>query len=40
MNSKATVVMDDLQDMGNLNPHGEIQLANGQESQNKQNIQG
>ena len=30
-NSKAVVAMDDLQDMGNLNPHGEIKPVNGQE---------
>ena len=32
--------MDDLQEMGNLNPYGEIQPVNGQEGQNRQNNQG
>ena len=36
-NSKAAVAMHDLQDMRNLNPHGEIQPVNGQEGQNGQN---
>ena len=29
--------MDDLPHMGNLNPYGEIQQANGKEEQNEQN---
>ena len=36
-NSKAVVVMNDLQDMGNLNPHGEMQPINVQGSQEGQN---
>ena len=32
--------MGDLQDMGNLNSHEEIQPVNGQEGQNGQDIQG
>ena len=32
-NSKIAVAMDDLQDMGNLNPRGEIQLVNAQRCQ-------
>ena len=37
INSKAAVAVDDLQDMGNLNPHREIQSINGQEGQNGKN---
>ena len=35
--SKVAVAMDDLQDIGNLNPRGEIKLVNAQETQESQN---
>ena len=39
-NLRAIANINDLQDMGNLNPYRQIQLANGQEGQNGHNIEG
>ena len=39
-NLRVAVDMNDLQDTGNLNPHGERQPINGQKGQNGHNIQG
>ena len=39
-NSKVTVAIDDLEEVENLNPIGEIQPINGREGQNRQHDQG